>query len=404
MIQSITNKCRICGAQTIPYFDYGAMPLVNQLFDSREAAINATRYPLSLDRCPECVNSQLPVVVDPEILYANYPYRSSVSQPFRDHCQKLAEKIALEVSLTRKANRMMRVESNQTETILDIGGNDGTLLRAITSIVPGIKCVIVDPSQSALTDATFPVEKVCSFWSSQTAREFVANYGKAKVITAQNVVAHVDDVHDFFEGVSLALADDGRFVVEVPHVLRMLLDCEFDTVYHEHLSYMSLEALEYLAHRHDLAMIGAESIEQIHCGTIRVWFAKYGRVGINPMKRNEHQLYADTIYRTFAKRTLERVNSVKQVIADFRGRAIGITASAKGNILLNMIDSGLEYLVDNTPAKIGKFVPGTGLEVKDFCRENVEHANFALILSRNFKDALIEKLRMMNFTGEVFVP
>ena len=392
------TKCRVCGTETISYFSYGLMPLANRLFDTKEDAIHAERFQQKLYRCPTCYLSQLSVVVDPEILYSNYPYRSSVSGTFRNHCRRMAKQIAIEH------------EMEKGDIIIDIAGNDGAFIHAMMEETPWISPFIVDPSSEAMADAMPNVHTIPKFWNEVTAHSFVKNHGKATLINAQNVVAHVDDIHSFFEGIKLALSHDGIFVMEVPHVMNMLTENYFEPVYHEHLSYMSATALYMIANMHNLSLVHVEK-HDIHCGTLRAFFvhadSKKIRGTVHDMLSYEaHVLSEEKLYSNFREETQRCISDIDNKIWENpHKKLIGITASAKGNVLLNMLTSSLIlYLIDQAPPKIGKFAPGVGLEIKDLTPENVSDADMAIILASNVKDEMEEKLREAGFKGEVYCP
>lgn len=400
MNYSKRTHCRICGTKTIPYFDFGPMPLVNQLFDTHEEAVNAPLYPLELQRCPTCYNSQLSVVVNPEILYDSYPYRSSVSRSFRDHCNALAQKLRDEIGIKPGA------------LFVDIAGNDGAFLREVVAQIPGATACIVDPSGDALDDAPASLQKWCAFWGEPVAAEVVNQYGHADVITAQNVVAHVDFVQGFFAGVKAALKANGVFVVEVPHVLDMIQNTAFETVYHEHLSYMSLTALQMLGEGCGLRLFSAEKMD-VHCGTLRAWFCHVEDQtrglddSVRKIKRAEERLGVESVYANFAALTRVNIADAQQALEAAEGMAIGFPAAAKGNIILNMLGDAakrLEYIIDETPAKQGRFAPGCGAFITGLSREAVEPASLAVILAQNVETELTERLRAHGFAGEVYTP
>lgn len=389
------NKCRICGTTTKPYINYGDMPLVNQLYDTREDALNAPTYPLELYYCPECLNSQLSVVVDPDVLYShNYPYRSSVSKPFRAHCHNLAEKIEAFVDLS------------PDDIVVDIAGNDGAFMREMVDVSPKIRPFIIDPSEDVLRDAK-EFKTICSFWGRETGRKFREVHGMARVIVAQNVVAHVHDLDDFFAGIAQAMRYNGVFIVEVPHALDFISNVEFDTVYHEHLSVMTVKALREMGRQYNLEMVNVEKVK-IHCGTIRCWF-RFGdenhSESVNTMIALEEKIMTPGMFDTFEREARLRVFGVREKLLEGYRHVIGVAASAKGNVLLNMVGtSKIKYLVDDTPAKIGKFSPGIELEIKKLSRDNVQGADLAIILARNFEAELTRRLHDEGFTGEVYCP
>ena len=390
----LKNNCRACGEQLIPYINFGKTPLVNRLYSSRSESLSAEKFPLELLRCPNCGNSQLSVVVDPRILYANYPYRSAVSKTFVNHCSELAKEI--------------KNYTNGGDVILDIAGNDGTLMSEIVREIPNIIPIVLDPSEDAISNVPRDINTECKFWSRETSEIIAREYGFCKVITAQNVVAHVDDLNDFFSGISLALLTDGIFIMEVPYIGDMLSGAVFEAVYHEHLSYMSIHAIKEISSKYSLEIFDVKFLP-IHCGTMRVYikwsFNKNIKSGVIP---NEKFLTYSNAYYDFKKQSFGRLNRLKKYLNLNSGKnIIGVTASAKGNVILNLIGNDYEkisYIVDNADSKIGKFSPGIGLEIKPFISENVESADIAIILANNIEKEMTENLIKHGFKGEIFTP
>lgn len=389
----LIHKCRVCGAETIPYFDYGMMPLVNQLFQTEEEAKAADRHRLELSYCPSCYMSQISVVVDPEILYANYPYRSSTSQTFKDHCRALAYEIR---------------EVAEGGVVLDIAGNDGALLQEFCSVLPGIQPVLVDPSE-AIESAGYDIMKFRRFWDQNTVDQLLACVSaRPMVITAQNVVGHVDDIHGFFAAVKRALHPQGVFVVEVPHVLDMLSTAAYETVYHEHLSYLSLTALEIVGNENGLHLIRA-SKHPIHCGTIRATFAHHGQhmdmhEGVDEILCEEEDILEDEwTYDDFSRGARKRMERLEIALDK---DCIGITASAKGNVMLNAYRTSagrMRHLVDDTEEKQNKYAPGIGLKILPMSNESLS-APSAVILAKNIEAELTTKLRAQGFAGKIVCP
>ncbi len=375
--------CRVCDMQMIPFYDYGLMPIANQLHSSRNEALNAKQYPLLLTHCPNCGNIQISCVVDPDILYSEYTYRSSVSKMLCDHFRDLSSAIVRECDVLAG------------DKILDIAGNDGAFLIEFLKEKPGIIPILVDPSSGAIADAPDDFHKFKNYWGIETASEIKMMHGRARVVVATNVVGHVDDVHQFFEAVSMAMADHGVFVVEIGHGYDLVKNCEFDSVYHEHLSYFSERALQILGRMHGLTLTKVEPIS-IHHGYIRAWFKKAEA----PIVAG-HQL-TEWDFDKFSDKVENKLRYIQSKIDSMEGFSIGVTSSAKTSVILNQIDcSKLQYIVENAKPKIGKWLGGVGIEIKEFSRENVENADSAIILSRNIVPAMEQKLRENGFKGEI---
>lgn len=392
------TECRVCGGPLVEVMNFGDMPLSNGLAATQEDAINAPRFEQKLLICDSCKLGQLSLVVDPEILYKDYVYKSSVSGVFREHCAGLAESLGLCSYPERVA-------------VVDIAGNDGACMREVLEVMPDIRGYVVDIAQD---DEPAGYSKLKEFWNQATADRFRETHGKASAFIAQNVVGHVDDVQEFFRAVRSAITVDGVFVIEVPSFKAMVENRAFDTVYHEHVSYWSVTAMTALAGRCGFDVANVVYFPAIHCGTLRFWL----RPGSGfdhasscvDMIEQEDAFFAPGWVGEFdlqLEKDVIRVKTMLQMIAPYSD-IIGVTASAKSNVFLNFVQTvngvdplPLGYLVDDTPEKQGKFSPGVGIEIKPFTRETVSGADVALILSRNLTGALTARLRALGFKGLV---
>lgn len=384
------TACRLCAGPLVPVLDYGLMPPANALQETREAAVRAERFPQELLFCESCLLGQLGIVVRPEVLYKDYAYESSVSPLFLNHCRDLAKKIA----------------DRTPAVVLDIAGNDGALARAVLNETHA-DVFVIDPAQNEEPEQYHKIKK---FWNEEIADAFVSTHGKADTITAQNVVGHVDDIKGFFRAVRKALADDGEFIVEIPSFVELVKSGAFDTVYHEHVSYWTVTAMQRLARETGFRLRQVDGLS-LHCGSFRFWlypvelFPDGTLPGLSEFEEREF-FSRGALYR-LAVDTRRRTGLLGSVISDARSgygqTVIGVTASAKSSVLSNMIKTGhvspVAYLVDDTPEKQGKFQPGTGAEIRPFTADNVKDADVAVILSRNLTVPLIEKLFSLGFKG-----
>jgi len=390
--------------------DFGPMPLANALTPDAQSALNAPRFEQKLMLCESCRLGQLSLTVPPGILYKDYVYKSSVSAVFREHCKDFAGSLKT-AGLDYPERRGV---------IVDIAGNDGCLANAILEKFPSARVFVVDPAQ---TDEPGGYRKIRAFWNAETAEKFILENGKAGIITAQNVVGHVDQVVEFFRGVRNALHENGLFVVEVPSFVHMLFNGAWDTVYHEHLSYWSVSAMIALAGRTGLDVRNVMFYPNLHCGTLRFWMTpgtgfKHKTEVFQGMLDDEERFFSNPVnlsdFRLAAELSAIRALKLIESVGGF-SEIIGVTASAKSNVFLNYMESfrepraflqpfhdSLSYLVDDAETKHGKFSPGVGLEIMPFTEDSVRGADIALILSRNITVPMIEKLRWLGFRGQVF--
>jgi SAM-dependent methyltransferase len=325
----------VCQTPTIPWLNLGVQPLANGFYrDPTELRY----YPLVVVRCPACALSQLTEVVPPEVLYTNYVYRSGVSVTFNQHCAELAAEISA-----------MFPHKGQA---LDIASNDGTLVDKLARY--GFAAIGVDPSQNLVDVAHAWGRKAwCGYFPEATD-----NWpsGITQVITSLNVLGHVADVHAFAAEVARLLTGDGVWVVEVPWVRELLRGAEFDTIYHEHLSYWSLSALRRLGAAHGMGVIRIH-FQPIHGGSVRVYFRK-GATSIPEWA--EDSLLDPATYDSFKIRMDRRVARFWRQYRGMEGSWAGYGAAAKGTVFAEVAGIGpdhLAFVVDETPEKQGLFTP-----------------------------------------------
>ena len=396
------TKCRVCNStDLVKYLDLGSLPLSNSL--SKYYLEFKSEYPLEVYLCNECHLSQLGLVVNPNILFHDYVYESSVSETFKKHCKRMANDLKIEFGRSEDA------------LVMDIAANDGCLLEQFRSV--GFNRVLaVEPSKNLAwkcIDKSIPV--IPEFWSEKLANEHRSNYScGAQFITATNVLAHVDDIYDFLAGVKWFLEPDGVFVCEVPYMGNLLLDNEFDTIYHEHLSYFLLKPLVLAFEKAGLPIFRIEHFD-IHGGSLRVYASK----GFHEVEDSVIDLLEDEklngMYEISTYRTLrENTNSIKVVLNDklrsvvAEGKTVyGYAASAKGINLLNYCDIDqtlVKFVVDDTPSKQGKFIPCANIEIVDFSLFETRKPDYILILAWNFKDELMDKTKHLGCKYIIPIP
>lgn len=398
------SECRICGSKKlIKYLDLGLLPLANNLEFTAVRAKEKQRFPLQVLFCEECYLSQLSVVIDPEKMFSYYTYRSSVNAGYVKHCQEMAQQLKQKLKL------------NADSFHIDIAGNDGTLLKQFKDLI-GLKTLNVDPATNLVAIAeSLGVESIADFWGTALADKIINKYGYADLITATNVFAHVDNVKDFILSAKKLLKPNGVLVLEFPYIIDFIEGMEFDTVYFEHLSYMSVHSVNRLCEIMDMKMISVEK-QNIHGGTIRVSIV-HNNSSVEADK-NVHQYISNelnSVYNTIDKYK-QWAESVKNIINDFslnilklkkQGYKIaGFGASAKGNTLLNcagMNTDIVKYIADETPEKIGKYSPMTGIPIVNKQQLIKDPPDYLIILSWNFSDEIIEKVSKI-YNGKYIIP
>jgi len=382
------TRCRVCGGEDlVPFLNLGKMPLANRVLGSVDEK-DEPRFPLEINLCRTCFQSQLSVVVDPEVLYSDYNYYSSVSMTFQQHCESMAKDLS------------MLIGFGKDDLVLEIASNDGCLISKFKKL--GCRILGVEPAKNIAEIAEKSgIPTLNRFWSEATAAEVQRSHGAAKVVVATNVLAHVDDLHGFIRAVKAVLAPSGVFVFEVPYMVHFINRAEFDTTYHEHLSYFLLRPLKVALEANGFTIQSAKEYD-IHGGSIRVIArpASLDVVSGDDVKRllaweEELGLYEEATYHRFAS----QVALVKEELIAFlsalkaRGKKLAAYgASAKGNVLLNYSGVGrelLDYVVDDTPAKQGKFYAGNRLPIVSRAELRAAHPDYLLLLAWNFVDEMV---------------
>jgi novobiocin biosynthesis protein NovU/D-mycarose 3-C-methyltransferase len=395
------TNCRVCNSdKLVKYLDLGLMPMANSLFDSEKEAKDAKRYPLELMFCDECGLSQLSIVVDPSELYEYYTYRSSINGGYVKHSRQMAKDLAVKFNL------------NKDSFHIDVAGNDGALLKEFKDEI-GLRVLNVDPAKNLCVIAReIGVDSYADFFNYQNSDIILSTFGKADLITATNVFAHVDNVVDFLSASKNLLNKNGVLVLEFPYLVDFIENNEFDTIYFEHLSYFSLLPIMRLCSNSDMKIIDAEK-KSIHGGTIRVTIAH--EESDHKVSRNVSTFVnleikggynkAD-IYLGWSDKVYDMIENLNLNLQAINGNCIGFGASAKGNTLLNssQIDSKLiRFIADETPEKIGKYAAGTGIKIVGIDEVKGCDAEFCIILAWNFKDELMAKLNPI-YKGKYLIP
>lgn len=395
------TNCRVCNSDKLEkYLDLGLMPMANSLFDSEKEAKNAKRYPLELMFCDECGLSQLSIVVDPSELYEYYTYRTSVNGGYVLHARQMAKDLAIKFNLTKDSFH------------IDVAGNDGALLKEFKDEL-GLKVLNIDPAKNLCEIANKDgIKSYPEFFNYKFSDSVLKSDGKADLITATNVFAHVDNVTDFLSASKNLLNKDGVLVLEFPYLIDFIENNEFDTIYFEHLSYFSLLPIMRLCSNLDMKVIDAEK-KSIHGGTIRVTIAheesKYEiSRNVSTFVNLEIQKGYNKLstYMGWSDKVYDIIENLNLNLQSIGGDCIAFGASAKGNTLLNSakIDSKLiKFIADETPEKIGKYSAGTGIKIvsKDAVKDCDNE--YCLILAWNFKDELITKLNPI-YKGKYLIP
>lgn len=398
------DRCRICRSRNLHvYLDMGKTPLANSYLRADELGKEEFKEELAIQVCMDCGLSQLTKVVNPDLMFKHYLYVSSTTETFQSHCVELAQ------------TAVAAAKCQPGEWVLDIASNDGCLLSKFRDI--GMKVVGVDPAVNLATEANKAgIPTLCDYWSTSAAEAVVNRYGRSKVITATNVFAHADDLHEFLRGVDRCMAQQGIVLIECPYVVDFIEKNEFDTAYHEHLSYIGIRPLQVLMAQHGMSVFDVEYFKDLHGGTIRVFVARRGDHPTSPnvqafLKREEEFGITDVRrYREFG----ERVRANKEVLVGLirqlhtEGKTVwAYGASAKGNTLMNYFNippGWIPVAVDDNPKKWGWYTPGSHMRIAGINELAKEKVDYLLLLAWNFEAEIRRRCRAIDYAGRYIAP
>ncbi|CAA7620033.1 class I SAM-dependent methyltransferase [Magnetospirillum sp. SS-4] len=398
----VVDSCQVCGhAELDSVLFLGYLPPVNQMRPIGQRPHEQPAYPAELLYCPQCELVQIGLVVDPEILFPpDYPYTSGTTRILHENFANLAEESAALLGL------------GADDLVVDIGSNDGTLL----SKFQGRHRVLgIEPTDAGRLAVDKGIETITAYFSPQVGARVRASHGPARVVTAANCFAHIENVHAIVEGVIAMLGDDGVFINESHYLIPLLDTVQYDTVYHEHLRYYSLTSVRNLLEGHGLEVIHACPIPS-HGGSIRVYAA---RRGTRPVQPSVAAILAAEAargpmreqLRTFRDRTILSKLRLHGLLADIKARGervIAVSAPSRASTLANYVglDDGLiDYVVEiKGSRKIGRNLPGTLVPVVEESRMFDDQPDYALLFSWHIAGELMPKLRAKGFKGRFIVP
>ncbi|MCI0411454.1 class I SAM-dependent methyltransferase [bacterium] len=396
-------ECRICKSQALEQFlSLGLMPPANAFLTADQLKEPEMRFPLAVCLCGNCALVQLKDVVDPELLFKNYVYASSTSSSFRAHFQSFAEQV------------YHRFKLDSESLVVDVGSNDGILLKPFKEL--GARILGVDPAENLARIATEAgIDTLPVFFGIKTAQIIAEARGKAHILTANNVFAHVDDLDSFVKAVRAVLREDGVFIFEVPYLVDLLTKNLFDTIYHEHLSYFSLKPLLHHFQKQEMQVFEVQKVDS-HGGSLRVFVrnAGAGQESADSVRKlleleEDLAIYSLETWRSFSDRVQqnrEKFRNLFQRLKSAGKRIAGYGAPAKGNTLLNyfgITHRELEYIADDSPLKQNLFTPGSHIPVSSPDRLSVDRPDYVLILAWNFADSIMERLSSFRSSGGKFI-
>ena len=403
MVDVTGPRCRSCAHGDLrPILSLGRTPLANALLTAEQLREPEATFPLDLVFCPACALVQITETVPPEVLFREYAYLSS----FSDTVVQNAEGIV---------RRLIGLEGLGSESLaVEIASNDGYLLQHYHH--KGIPVLGIEPAANIARVARDErgIPTVCEFFGAELAAELVAGGRAADVVHGNNVLAHVADLNGVVRGIATVLKPRGVAVIEVPYVKDLIDHCEFDTIYHEHLCYFSLTALDRLFRRHRLVIRDVERIP-IHGGTLRIFAsrAEWAIPGeaVKSLLAEEAAWGVDReeFYRGFGAKVERLRASLLELLGGLKAQGRRIAAygaSAKGSTLLNFFGIGadtLEFVVDRSTVKQGRYTPGTHLPILAPERVLELRPDYLLLLTWNFADEILAQQQAFRDQGGRFI-
>ena len=404
MNYTLINECPITGkTNKTKYLDLGDTPLVNNLCDTRDEAINATKYPLSLNYFHSSGETALSHAINGELLFSNYVFKSGVNIPYIEHCKNMFDYIENIKPITNG------------DVIVDIGGNDGTLLKTFKEKQENsfkneefVQYVNIDASKN-LTELAEKngITSINDFFTDELVSDL---FFQSDLIISTNVFQHLKDLNSFVKGIKNFLRNEGLWVLEFPYWINSMETNQFDQVYHEHMYYHSITPLNQLFENHGLKIIDI-SFHEMHGGSLRMIMTHKDETKFEVLpsvkeftKKEEkydfeyHKRWGKSI-DSFICKTIYELN---ELITDNK-TIFGFGAAAKGCIFLNSMNydyKDIPYVIDDTDLKQGKFIPGTGIEIVSRDILKTESPDYILILAHNFKDYIMDSLRDFGYKGK----
>jgi 2-polyprenyl-3-methyl-5-hydroxy-6-metoxy-1,4-benzoquinol methylase len=400
----ITKNCRFCNTKlTQTFCDLGMSPLSNAYLKSEQLQQMEPFYPLHAYVCEHCYLVQLQEFQSPENIFSDYAYFSSYSESWLKHTKKYTEYM------------IDRFKFNNSSQIVEIASNDGYLLQYFKQ--HDIPVLGIEPAENVAKVAQAAgIPSIIKFFGIQTAKELVNEGKQADLLLGNNVLAHVPDINDFVGGMKLLLKPHGIITMEFPHLLRLIEQNQFDTIYHEHFSYLSFATVEKIFAKHGLTLFDVEELTT-HGGSLRI-FAKHTEDNTHQLTNSSKELRQLEIqqglgdigtYQIFA----ESVRETKRKILEFliqtkqaNKTIVAYGAPAKGNTLLNYCgirDDFIDYTVDLSPHKQGLFLPGTHIAIYHPDKIKETKPDYLVILPWNLKDEIIEQMAYIREWGGQFV-
>jgi len=398
------HNCQVCnGTQLESILFVGFLPPVNTMPKVGSVPVEEPSYPLEMLRCGDCGLVQIGLEVAPEVLFpVSYPYLSGTTRilrsNFADLCSESGEMLGL----------------SKDKLVIDIGSNDGTLLSNFHKA--GYPVLGIEPSQAADVAVSNGINTLKTYFNREVAANVATEHGRAQIITAANVFAHIGDIHSVVDGIVRLLAPRGVFVSESHYLLDLIETVQYDTIYHEHLRYYALGSIRHLLAAHGLEVFHVKRIPT-HGGSIRVYSASKGEREIQPSvaevlaEESRRGITDGSGLKDFRERVIRSKAGLYELLAPLKrqgSRIYGIGAPSRASTLINYvgIDDGILDAVMEvaTSHKINKYIPGTRIPVLDEAKLFADQPEYALLLSWHIGEELAANLRKGGYHGKFIMP
>lgn len=399
---TLVERCQICGSRDLASILFiGFLPPVNTMSPIGSRPNEQPAYPAELLHCRVCQLVQLGLIVDPSIIFPpHYAYTSGTTRILRDNFAELYREV------------MQLFPMAATDLIVDVGSNDGTLLGNFKA--GGHRVCGVEPTNASRIAIAAGITTVNRFFGPDSAAEVKRDHGQARVVTAANVFAHIEDVHAVVSSITGLLTDDGVFISESHYLAPLVETLQYDTVYHEHLRYYSLTSLKHLLEMHQLEVVHAKRIPT-HGGSIRVYAARTGTRPVQPsvaaILAEEQRTLSPEAIAEFRRRVSASKLDLLAILRDLRNagaRVYGVGAPSRASTLVNYVgldETVVECVLEIKGSyKIGKYMPGTLIPVIDEQKLFDDQPEYALLFSWHIGDELATKLKSLGYRGKFIVP
>lgn len=398
----VVERCQVCDHPDLESILFlGYLPPVNRMNPIGEKPHEQPSYPAQLLYCPRCHLVQLGLIVDPQVLFpSEYPYTSSTTKILRENFAELYQECTTFLELKKD------------DLVVDIGSNDGNLL---SNFKDHHRVLGITPEEIGRIAIQRGIPTIIDYFTEKSVSRVLAEYGKAKLVTATNVFAHIENVNAIVEQILRLLQPGSVFISESHYLLSLIQTLQYDTIYHEHLRYYSLHSLQYLLESHGLEIFHAKRIPT-HGGSIRVYAARKGDYSIKPtvaaILREEAPVVLDRKnLLEFKKKVIISKLRLQQMLLEIKekgGRIYGISAPSRASTLINYVgldDGIIDCVVEIQGShKIGKYVPGTLIPVLEESRLFADQPEYALLFSWHIADELAPKLKKKDFKGKFICP